>query len=154
MNDDELRDFAKRYAAAWSGRNPEAFSRFYAEDATFRINDGDASVGRDAIAATAGSFMEGFPDMVVELVDVREAGDGAVRPPDVTVNSMRSGRSVRRVERLMSHRSVARSKRPSLFTSTQFSDVRSTWGRGMGKGGRRCPRSLIITSMAASDRDQ
>lgn len=75
MNDDELRDFAKRYAAAWSGQDPVAFSMFYAENGTFRINDGEVSEGRDAIAATAGSFMEGFPDMVIELVELREAGD-------------------------------------------------------------------------------
>ena len=75
MNEDELRDFATRYAAAWSGQDPIAFSLFYAEDATFRINDGEAPVGRDAIAATAGGFMDGFPDMVVELVEVREVGD-------------------------------------------------------------------------------
>lgn len=75
MVDDELRDFAKRYAAAWSGQDPVAFSKFYAENGTFRINDGEVSKGREAIAATAGSFMEGFPDMVVELVELREAGD-------------------------------------------------------------------------------
>lgn len=71
----DLTDFATRYAAAWSGQDPVAFAKFYAENGTFRINDGEVSAGRDAIAATAGSFMEGFPDMVVELVELREAGD-------------------------------------------------------------------------------
>ncbi len=73
--EDALQDFATRYAAAWSGQDPVAFSMFYAEEGTFRINDGETSIGRDAIAATAGGFMEGFPDMVVELVEVREVGD-------------------------------------------------------------------------------
>ena len=71
----ELVEFAERYAAAWSGNDPVAFASFYAEGGTFRINDGEASVGRDAIAATAGSFMTSFPDMVVRLVDVHREDD-------------------------------------------------------------------------------
>lgn len=71
----ELVAFATRYAAAWSGGDPEAFASFYAEGGTFRINDGEISVGREAIAATAGSFMSNFPDMVVALVDVHREGD-------------------------------------------------------------------------------
>lgn len=73
----ELAAFAKRYADAWSSNDADAFAAFYAEDATFRINDGDVSVGREAIAATAASFMESFPDMVVRLVDVNREGDYA-----------------------------------------------------------------------------
>ncbi len=71
----EFTRFATRYAAAWSGQDPDAFAAFYAEDGTFRINDGEVSEGRDAIAATARSFMAGFPDMVVRLVDVHKEGD-------------------------------------------------------------------------------
>ena len=71
----ELQDFATRYAAAWSGGDPAAFAAFYAEDATFQINDGEASVGRSAIEATARSFMTNFPDMVVNLVELRKVGD-------------------------------------------------------------------------------
>lgn len=75
MGMDELTDFANRYAAAWSGQDPAAFADFYAENATFRINDGEPSVGRDAIRETAGSFMTAFPDMVVRLVELRRNGD-------------------------------------------------------------------------------
>lgn len=71
----DLIAFATRYAAAWSGNDPVAFASFYAEDGTFRINDGEISAGRDAIAATAGSFMTSFPDMVVRLVDVHREDD-------------------------------------------------------------------------------
>ena len=73
----ELIEFAKRYAAAWSGNDPEAFAANYAESGTFRINDGDVSVGRAEIAATAASFMESFPDMVVRFVKVTREGDYA-----------------------------------------------------------------------------
>ena len=71
----ELEDLARRYADAWSGNDPEAFAAYYAEDGTFRINDGEVSAGRAEIAATAASFMESFPDMKVRLVKVTREGD-------------------------------------------------------------------------------
>ena len=71
----ELVEFAEGYAAAWSGNDPAAFAAHYAEDGTFRINDGEVSAGREAIAATAASFMESFPDMVVRLVKVTRDAD-------------------------------------------------------------------------------
>ena len=71
----ELEVFARRYADAWSSNDPDAFAAYYAEDGTFRINDGDVSVGREAIAQTAASFMESFPDMVVRFVKVTREGD-------------------------------------------------------------------------------
>lgn len=71
----DLNDFATRYAAAWSAGDPVAFAAFYAEDATFRINEGEASVGRAAIADTAAGFMTAFPDMHIELIEVRETAD-------------------------------------------------------------------------------
>lgn len=71
----DLTEFATRYAAAWSGQDPAAFASFYAEDGTFRINDGEWSIGRDAITETARSFMTGFPDMRVRLVKVTREGD-------------------------------------------------------------------------------
>lgn len=71
----DLNDFALRYASAWSNGDPNSFASFYAEDATFRINDGEPSVGRAAIAETARSFMASFPDMRVQLVEVRQTGD-------------------------------------------------------------------------------
>jgi len=73
----DLTKFAARYAAAWSNGDPVAFASFYAEDGTFRINDGEPSVGREAIAETAGSFMTAFPDMLIRLVRIRQT-DGYV----------------------------------------------------------------------------
>jgi steroid delta-isomerase-like uncharacterized protein len=72
---EELSDFATRYAAAWSNDDPVAFASFYAENGSFRINDGEPSVGREAIAATAGSFMAAFPDMLIRVVEVRETDE-------------------------------------------------------------------------------
>jgi CubicO group peptidase (beta-lactamase class C family) len=56
-----LDEFATRYAAAWSNGDPVAFASFYTENATFRINNGEPSVGREA--------------MRIRLIEVREAGD-------------------------------------------------------------------------------
>jgi steroid delta-isomerase-like uncharacterized protein len=71
----DLTEFAVRYAAAWSNGDPVAFAAFYAEDGTFRINNGEPSVGREAIAETAGSFMASFPDMLIRLVEVRQTDE-------------------------------------------------------------------------------
>jgi uncharacterized protein (TIGR02246 family) len=66
---------ANRYAAAWSGNDPVAFASFYAENGSLRINDGEPSSGREAIAQMAAGFMTNFPDMVVRLVKVTREGD-------------------------------------------------------------------------------
>lgn len=71
----ELADFAKEYAAAWSGNDPQAFALFYSESGSLRINDGEPSVGRDAIEATARGFMTAFPDMTVRLIELRHSDD-------------------------------------------------------------------------------
>ena len=71
----EMTDFAARYAATWSSQDPVAFGAFYAENGIFRINDGESSIGRDAITETARGFMAAFPDMVGRLVELRRTND-------------------------------------------------------------------------------
>lgn len=78
MDMTELTDFATRYATAWSSQDPAAFASFYAENGSLTINDGDPSVGRDAVEQTAREFMTAFPDMVIRLVEVREEGDHVI----------------------------------------------------------------------------
>ena len=70
-----IEEFATRYAAAWSSQDPDAFAAFYAEHGSLRINDGEPSIGREAITETARSFMGAFPDMVVRLVEIRRTDD-------------------------------------------------------------------------------
>jgi uncharacterized protein (TIGR02246 family) len=77
MSDSELADFATRYAAAWSGRNPESLASFYTEDGSLTVNAGPPSVGRAAITAKASEFMTAFPDMVVRMDSVSRNGDQA-----------------------------------------------------------------------------
>lgn len=69
--------FATRYAAAWSGRDPEAFGAFYEEAGSLVVN-GSASVGRPAIVETARSYMAAFPDMVVRLDSLRDESGATV----------------------------------------------------------------------------
>ena len=70
-----LTEFATRYAAAWSSQDPEMLASFYAENGRLQVNDGEPSVGPDAITQKARSFMSAFPDMVVELDELRRVGD-------------------------------------------------------------------------------
>ena len=61
MDTTELTEFATRYATAWSSQDPVAFGTFYAENGSLTVNDGEPSVGRDAVVETARAFMTGFP---------------------------------------------------------------------------------------------
>lgn len=78
MNADELRGFAARYTEAWCSQNPASVAAFFAEDGSLKINDGEPSVGREAITRAAQGFMTAFPDMVVEMEDLTVDGSHAV----------------------------------------------------------------------------
>ena len=71
MTDADLTNFATRYAAAWSSRDPARFAALYSEGGTLAVNGGAPSVGRGAIMATAQVYMTAFPDMRVTLDSVR-----------------------------------------------------------------------------------
>jgi uncharacterized protein (TIGR02246 family) len=78
MNLTQLTDFSTRYAAAWSSQTPDGVASFYAGNGSLTVNDGEPSVGRAAITATAKGFMTAFPDMVVKMDRVRQEGGHAV----------------------------------------------------------------------------
>src|SRR5438067_2281623 len=50
---DEIREFARRYTAAWCSGDPASVAAHYAPDGSLTINDGEPSVGRDAITEAA-----------------------------------------------------------------------------------------------------
>lgn len=77
MDEEELRAFATRYTAAWCSQDPASVAVFYSENGTLTINNGQPSVGREAITEAARGFMTAFPDMVVEFDDLRIEGDQA-----------------------------------------------------------------------------
>ena len=77
MDPDSLKAFATRYTEAWCSQDPASVAALYAENGSLKINDGEPSVGRDAITEAARGFMTAFPDMVVEMNDLRIEGDQA-----------------------------------------------------------------------------
>jgi len=77
MNNGDLTNFATRYAAAWSSKDPVKFAAFYGENGSLIVN-GAASVGRPAITATARAYMTAFPDMVVKLDSLRQENDQTI----------------------------------------------------------------------------
>lgn len=98
MNPTGLNDFARRYAAAWCSQDPAKVATFFAEDGSLKINEGNPSVGRKAIAAAAQDFMSAFPDMVVKMDRLDIAGNlatfhwtltGTNTGPDGTGNPVR-----------------------------------------------------------------
>lgn len=66
MTTKKLEDFARRYTNAWNSRTPANVAAFFAVDGMLSVN-GSPSIGREAIAAVADSFMTGFPDMVLKM---------------------------------------------------------------------------------------
>jgi predicted ester cyclase len=78
MDAGQLREFGKRYTAAWCSKNAAGVSAFYSPQGSLKINEGAPHVGRDAITAAAQAFMTDFPDMVVTMDDVIHRGEGAV----------------------------------------------------------------------------
>lgn len=78
MNADQLKEFGKKYTAAWCSQNAASVAVFFAENGWLKINDGTPAVGRSAITASAQSFMTDFPDMVVAMDEAVLQGDRAV----------------------------------------------------------------------------
>lgn len=96
MTQDDLREFAQRYTAAWCGGEGAAVAAFFAEDGSLTVNGGAPAVGRAAIAAVADSFFGVFPDMRVACDDVVELGVGRAEYHwTLTGTSVTTGRRVR-----------------------------------------------------------
>lgn len=75
---ESVRDFARRYTAAWCSQDAASVAAFFAPDGSLRVNDDDPAVGRDAITEVARGFMSAFPDMEVLMDDLTGDGDDAV----------------------------------------------------------------------------
>jgi uncharacterized protein (TIGR02246 family) len=72
-----LRDFAKRYTAAWCSQNAASVAAFFAPNGSLSVN-GAPAVGRAAITEVAQGFMTAFPDMRLLMDDILIHGDRAV----------------------------------------------------------------------------
>jgi len=69
-----LKEFATRYTAAWCSREAASVASFFAENGSLKINEGNPSIGRAAIAAAAQGFMTAFPDLVVKMDGLSREG--------------------------------------------------------------------------------
>lgn len=73
---DQLRDFARRYAAAWSSQDPASVAEHYAREGSLTINGGPPAVGRAAVTEAARSFMTALPDLEVLMDDLHVRDNG------------------------------------------------------------------------------
>jgi nuclear transport factor 2 (NTF2) superfamily protein len=71
----DLPEFAARYTEAWSSRDPSRVASFFSEKGVLRINEGEPSVGRAEITATARSFMTALPDLSLVMDSLGRSGD-------------------------------------------------------------------------------
>ena len=78
LKPEAVRDMAERYAKAWSSHVVQDIASFYEPDGYIIINDGEPSVGHAGLAAMAQGFIDGFPDLVLNVDTVRTAGNRAV----------------------------------------------------------------------------
>ncbi|GAB5412613.1 MAG: hypothetical protein Cons2KO_02160 [Congregibacter sp.] len=67
MDEAELQRIAVDYTEAWNSGNPNRVASFYDEGGSLTVNDGEAAVGRTAIAEVVRGFMVAFPDLVLEF---------------------------------------------------------------------------------------
>src|SRR5271156_940293 len=70
-----LREFAERYAAAWSSQNAASVAAFYSPRGLRGANGAAPYVGRGAIEVSVQQFMTAFPDLQIALEDVHIVGD-------------------------------------------------------------------------------
>ncbi|MGE5327680.1 MAG: nuclear transport factor 2 family protein [Deltaproteobacteria bacterium] len=77
MEPSRIREFAARYAAAWSSRDPARVAAFFSPQGSLRVNSAAPAVGTDAIRAVALGFMTAFPDMQVLMDDLVVGDKGA-----------------------------------------------------------------------------
>ena len=75
MEESRVRDVAKRYAAAWSSRDPTTVAEFFARHGSLAINGAAPAVGRPAISDAARGFMTAFPDLRVTMDRLVFCGD-------------------------------------------------------------------------------
>jgi hypothetical protein len=74
---DDLREFARRYTAAWCSQDPASVAAFYSLNGSLSLNGGDPAVGQVAITEVARGFMTTFPDLQVLMDNVLIQNGGA-----------------------------------------------------------------------------
>ena len=72
----EMNDHAVRYTAAWNSGDPAQVAMLVAENGSLKVNDAAPAVGRPAITAVAEGFMTAFPDLRLDMLELRSGEDG------------------------------------------------------------------------------
>ncbi|MEJ2105640.1 MAG: ester cyclase [Ignavibacteriaceae bacterium] len=67
MDNNKLKEFATRYTAAWCSQNAASVASLFSGNGSLKINNGEPSIGRDAITKAAQGFMTAFPDLTVKM---------------------------------------------------------------------------------------
>lgn len=70
-----LLEFARGYTEAWCSGVPARVAEHFSPDGSLTINAGSPAIGRDAITEAARGFMDGFPDLRVEMDELKVDGD-------------------------------------------------------------------------------
>ena len=73
----DVRDFARRYTAAWCSRNAASVAVFFSPNGFITINGGAPAMGREAVAQVAQGFITAFPDLELLMDDLIIQGDRA-----------------------------------------------------------------------------
>lgn len=71
MTPEQLNDHAARYTEAWNSGDPAAVSMFFSENGSLKVNNAEPAVGREAIAQVANGFMTAFPDMKLQMRELK-----------------------------------------------------------------------------------
>ncbi len=77
ISSEEINDHAVRYTAAWNSGDPASVAGFFSADGSLKVNDAAPAVGREAITEVASGFMSAFPDMRLEMLELRITETGA-----------------------------------------------------------------------------
>ena len=70
MSPSELKEFAQKYGAAWSSNDPGQVLALHSESSRLSVNDAKPAVGKPEIRKIVKAFMEGFPDLYIQVNDV------------------------------------------------------------------------------------
>ena len=70
MRSNNLKEFAMAYGEAWSSNDPGQVLALHSESSRLSVNDAEPAVGKPEIRKIVEAFMEGFPDLYIQVNDV------------------------------------------------------------------------------------
>ena len=78
MPKNQLEEFATQYTAAWCSQRALSVASFFEENGSLTINNGEPSIGRDAITEAAQGFITAFPDINVKMDGLDVEGEQVI----------------------------------------------------------------------------